>query len=317
MHDIERGFRIDGRRIDWGATLETVAAKLAAPRQGERIGYTTLRVPCGEAYGFDALAVELSGYGLSRPVTALAFDLALPEGGRIEPECWTGPLVGMLGSPREQTVEDVADRSDPGAAVRYYFNWERGDVSVGLSVFGGPRETPEGRSAAILWVSWSIDRAASPFLPEWRAACESLAVAAKHPSGVRTFQLGLDQHPLHGGAGSDRRAWLALAAPDILLTPAPIAAGLSKRRFALWSNAQMKVHCLSTRWDSVIWDAGAGPRIDWWHVLPAKGPGQSALHAGNWSVVDFFDSTSVPDAIGALDSIPGVKVNRLDGGYDC
>jgi hypothetical protein len=52
-------------------------------------------------------------------------------------------------------------------------------------------------------------------------------------------------------------------------------------------------------------------------VLPAKGPGQSALHAGNWSVVDFFDSTSVPDAIAALDSIPGVKVKRLDGGYDC
>jgi hypothetical protein len=324
MHDFERGFRIDGTQIGWGATMAEAAEKLRQPAEGERVGYSQLRVGCRAVSGFDSVGAELSGHGLSRPVTAIAYDLALPADGPIEPRFWTGPLCKMLGKPDKETIEDIGDRSNPGDAVRFYCNWERGDFSVGLSVFGGPREVEGGVAAAILWLSWRIERAAAPFLADWRTACESLAVAAKDATKPRIFQVGFDQHALHGGgrepagkAKLAREAWLALAAPDVLLTPPAIGSKLSKRQFALWSNLDMKVHCLSTRWDSIIWDAGVTPRIDWWLVLPAKGPGQSSLHAGNWSVMDFTNSSSVPEAVEALDRIPGVKVNRLDGGYDC
>lgn len=322
MADFERGFRIDGRLIGWGTDLAAAASRLGAPAEGKRIGYTSIRVPCARAYGFETIAAQLSGYGLSRPVTALAYDLALPAGGTIEPQFWLGPLGERLGAPTSETVEDVGDRS--GDAVRHYANWERGDLSIGISVFGGPRPVEGGVSGATLWLSWAIERAAAAFLPAWHAACESLAVAARDAAAPRIFRLGFDQYALHGDGSEPtgearlkREAWLALAAPDILLTPQPVARRLSSRQFALWSNPGMRVHCLSTRWDSVIWDDGAASKIDWWHVLPAKGPGQSSLHAGSWSVVDFTDSTSVPAAIEALEAIPGVTISRLDGGYDC
>jgi hypothetical protein len=324
MRDFERGFRIDGRLVAWGATLAKAAEKLGLPAHGPRLGYSTLNVCCGKACGFAAVGAELTAYGLSRPVTAVACDLAPPAREPAEPQVWTRPLAALLGPASEETTEEVGGRREPADVVRYYANWDRGDFSVGLSVYGGPRQVEGGVSPARLWLSWSTERAAAPYLAEWHAAGASLAVAARGAEGLRTFQLGFDQHALHGDgrepagkAKLSREAWLALAAPDILLTPAPVAKRLSKRQFALWSNPGMKVHCLSTRWDSVIWDDGASPKIDWWHVLPAKGPGQSALHAGNWSVVDFADSTSVPDAIRALEAIPGVRVNRLDGGYDC
>lgn len=324
MRDFERGFRIDDTMVDWGATLAEVAAALGVAVQAPRIGYSTLNVRCGIACGFAAVGAELSGHGLSRPVTGLACDLAPPEREPGEPRAWAGPLAALLGPPSEETVEEVADGQDPADAVRYYANWDRGAISVGLSVYGGPRQVEGGVSPARLWLSWSLERAAVPYLAEWHAAGASLAVAVRNLAGLRTFGVGFDQHALFrdsrlpaAKAKLAREAWLALAAPDVLPTPAPVAKRLSKRQFALWSNPAMKVHCLSTRWDSVIWDDGASPKIDWWHVLPAKGPGQSALHLGNWSVIDSTDSTSVPDAIRALDAIPGVRVNRLDGGYDC
>lgn len=324
MHDFECGFRIDGVLIDWGATLATAAETVGAqPDDDAGIGYSQLRVPCARAYGFETLAAELSGHGLSRPVTALAYELSPPADGGAEPEFWAQPISRMLGAPNKESVEDVSDRPNPWDSVRYYAHWDGADFSVGLSIYGALREVPEGRSAGTLWLSWSTERAAQPYLPDWRAACESLAVAARGAVSVRTFSLGLDHYALHGdgaeptGRAKQRReANLALTAPDLLVTPAPIADRLSPRMFALWSNPDTKLRCLSTHWDSVIWDEGAARTIDWWHVLPAKGPGQSSLHVGNWRVIDFADSSSVPEAVRVLEGIPGVTVNHMEG-YDC
>jgi hypothetical protein len=257
----------------------------------------------------------LSGGGRMCPV-----DGAL---GRVEPEHWIRRISDRLGAPTKESVEGSGDRPNPWDTVAYYANWSGKDISVGLSIYGALREVQEGRSAGTLWLNWSTERAAAPYLAEWRAACESLAVAAKGAVDVRTFSLGLDQRAHHGNgqepkgnARLKREAELALTAPDILITPPLIAERLSSRTFALWSNRAMKLHCLSTRWDSVIWDEGAERKVDWWHVLPAKGGGQSSLHVGNWSVIDHTDSRGVPAAADALEGIPRVSVNRLED-YDC
>ena len=324
MHDFERGFRIGDLPIDWGTTLAD-AARIAGvrPAGAKRIGYSSLRAPCPGAYGLGTLSVEMTGYGLSRPVTALAYELLPPPGSAVEPEIWTAPIGAILGAPSRESVEDMSDRPNPWDSVAYYAQWDAGDVSVGLSVYGALREVPEGMSAGTLWLNWSTELAAVPFLPEWRAACEGLAVAAKGARQIRTFPLGLEQCAYHGDgtepagrARQLREANLALTAPDVLLTPKPIAERMTSRMFALWSNPDMKVHCLSTRWDSVIWDEGSAREIEWWHVLPAKGAGKSALHVGNWSVLDYTDSTGVPEAASALEAIRGVTVYRRED-YDC
>jgi hypothetical protein len=325
MHDFARGFRIDGALVEWGATLAAAAEMFGLSTQEcSEIGYETLRVPCKSAYGFQTLVAEVTAYGLSRPVTALAYELAPPAGGPIEPRFWTGPLTAMLGRPSRESIEDVSDRSNPWDAVRYYAGWQSADFSVGLSVYGALREVPEGRSAGTLWLNWPIEKAARPYLEEWRAACDALKAAAKGASGIRTFRIGFDQHATHSdgsepvaSAPRPRDAQLALTTPDILRTPAVIAERLGPRDFSLWSNPDRKLRCLSTRWDSVTWTDDAPPVIDWLHVRPAKGPGQSSLRLGHWSVIDAVNSSSVRDAVAALEALPRVRVNRVDGGYDC
>ncbi len=324
MMDFERGFRIDDKPIAWGTSLADAARIVGVRPSGiGRIGYSSLRVPCGQAWGFGTLSAQLTGHGLSRPVTSLAYELLPSAGGAVEPGLWTGVLKERLGPPVREEIEDVSGRPDPWDAVGYYANWDRDDYSVGLSIYGALREVPEGMSAGTLWLSWSTELAAAPFLAEWRSACEGLAVAAKGSGPVRTFSLGINQYACRsdgseprGKARLRREASIALTAPDVLLTPKPVAERLTPRMFALWSNPHMKLHCLSTRWDSVIWDEGAAREIDWWHVLPAKGGGRSELHVGNWSVFDYAGSTGVRDAAAALAAIRGVTVNYRES-YDC
>jgi hypothetical protein len=325
MRDLDRGFRIDGIPVDWGTTLAAAADLFGVRPEGcRRIGYSTLSVPCRSAFGFATICARMTGYGLSRPVTTLACELAPPAGGPPEPEVWSGTLSRLLGKPVRETVEDVSDRPNPWDAVRYHASWEGTDCSVSLSVYGALRAVPEGKSAGTLWLGWSIEKAAGPFLPLWRAACAALAVATKGARLLGTFTLGYDQHPkfadgaiVAGKGGGRREAWLALAAPDVLETPEALTRRLSRRQFALWSNPKMSVHCLSTRRDSVIWDDGASPAIEWLQVRPAKGAGQSALGLGNWSVSDVAGSAALRDAVAALETLPGVRVRRVDGGYDC
>lgn len=324
MYDFERGFRIGDVLVDWGTTLADAAEAVGAPAtDARRIGHSTMRVACPHAYGFDTLSAQMTAYGLSRPVTALAYELLPPAGGEVEPAFWTRPISDGLGAPAKESIEDVSGRPNPWDAVSYYANWNGGDFSVGLSVYGALRKVPEGLSAGTLWLSWSTELAAVPFLAEWRSACEGLAVAAKDAGAIRTFSVGIDQYAYRsdgseprGKALGLREATIALTVPDVLLTPKPIAERLTPRAFALWSNPGMRVHCLSTRWDSVIWDEGAAREIEWWNVLPAKGGGRSELHVGNWSVFDYAGSTGVRDAAAALAAIRGVTVNYRES-YDC
>jgi hypothetical protein len=323
MDGIATGFRIDDTLVPWGTTMAAAADLVEAEAIGDAgVGYSTLRVICRRVYGFDTLAAEMTGYGNSRPVTALAYELCPPQGAAVEPDYWAAPITHALGAATQQSVEDVSGRGDPSGSVRYYASWNGGDVSVGLSIYGALRQIPEGRSAGTLWLSWSLERAAVPYLAAWRTATASLAVAVRGAGPLSIFTLGLEQFAQHGDGGDPgearqrREAELALTSPDLLATPPAIAQQLSKRSFALWSNPGMKVHCLSTRWDSVIWDAGSSLTVERWETLPAKGPGESALHVGDWRVRDRSESRVIADAAEALLRIPGVSINR-SGGYDC
>jgi hypothetical protein len=311
MHDIEKGFRIDGRLIPWGTTMERAAALVGVDASSlPAIGYHALRAACHEGLGFRTLAAELSGNGASRPVTGTTWELAPLDDEVDDPAFWARQIEGHLGPPDQLSIQ--ADAVGPNS-VRHYTNWDRGDVAVGVSVYAALREVPEGLSAGMMWLSWSVEKAAEPFMAERRAACASLAVAAKEAEPFTVFNLALDLHPQGVGKGSRRESWLALHSPDILLTPPAVARRLDKRCFALWSNRRLKVHCLSTLWDSIIWDEGAKRKIAWWHTLPARGAGQSALHVGDWHVSDVTDSPGVAAAVEALERIPGVVLERWEG----
>lgn len=321
MHEIDHGFRIDGRLIPWGATMASAAAEAGLSFDGGGgIGYAQMRARCTSAYGFDTLAAEMGGFGADRPVTGVSYELALPGDGDMSAERWMTPLRHAFGAPVQDETEDVPDDATASSRVRRYADWNGGEVSIGLSVYGAPRVVPEGRSAGALWLSWSHVRAATPYLPSWRSACAALAVAARGATDMRVFTLQMAHNAMHLGTGRDaelmRASQLALAAPDVLDTPLAIATKLSPKQMAIWRNPGMKVACLSTRRDSRMWDEGAAVEAIHQVTRPAKGGGMAGLHLGRLSVYDLYGSRAVEEAAAALAGMPGVTVRREED-YDC
>jgi hypothetical protein len=322
MHEIARGFRLDGRLIAWGTTMASAAAEAGIVMAGDgRVAYTRLRARCSRAYGFDVLSAEMGGFGGDRPVTSLSYELSLPGDGSMEPEHWLAALRHAFGPPqRDQT--DAIDEGDPhaGSRVRRYASWQAGEVALGLSVYGAPRQVPEGRSAGTLWLSWAHVHAAAPYLPSWRSACAALAVASRAAEDVRIFTLDMAPGAMHAGTGRSaalqRASELALTAPDVLDTPLEIAARLTPARVALWRSRQHRIACLSTRHDSRMWDEGQPPEIVHQVTKPAKGGGMAGLHVGRLSVFDVYGSRAIDELAAALAAMPGATVRRVED-YDC
>lgn len=319
MHEIERGFRLDGRLIAWGTTLAGAAAEAGIVLADDgRIGHRQIAARCSRAYGFDALSAAMTAAGGDRPVTALAYELALPGDGAMEPGRWTGPLEHAFGPPLEEGTEAVPDDATASSRVRHHARWKGGDVALGLSIFGAPRQTADGRSAGTLWLNWSHERAAVPYLPVWRAACAALAVAARGAGDMRIFSLGLKQHAAFGAAPGPlaRASERALCAPDLLDTPPTIALLVSPRQVALWRNRGLGLACLSTHGDSFMWDEGSPLEVTHQVTKPAKGGGLCGLHAGRLSVYDAYGSGAIAEAAAVLAGLPGVRVNLVED-YDC
>jgi hypothetical protein len=322
MHEIDSGFRIDGRLIPWGTTMASAAteAGLAMPR-GNVVAYTRLRARCSRAYGFDTLAAEMGGFGADRPVTSLAYDLALPDDDGMDPERWMAPVRHVFGKPEREDTEDILSTDAYASSrVRHYASWQAGEVSLGISIFGAPRDVGVGRSAGTLWLSWPHAKAAIPYLPSWRSANASLSVAAKGATEMRVFTLQTTPRAMHLGTGRsaahNRACELALTAPDVLDTPLEIARHLKPAQLALWRNREQKLLCLSTRFDSRLWDEGAPVEITHQVTRPAKGGGMAGLHLGRLSVYDVHGSVAIDEAAAALAEIRGVVVNRVED-YDC
>jgi hypothetical protein len=322
MHEVARGFRLDGRLIAWGTTMASAAAEAGIVMADDgRVTYTRLRARCSRAYGFDVLAAEMGGFGGDRPVTSLSYELSLPGDDSMDAERWLAPLRHALGPPEREETEAIAE-GDPHAEsrVRRHASWSAGDASVGISIYGAPRRVPEGRAAGMLWLSWAHIHAATPYLPSWRSACAALAVAARASEDMRIVTLAMAPGAMHRGtgrnAGLQRASELALTAPDVLDTPLEIAARLKPGGVALWRSRQHRIGCLSTRHDSRMWDEGSPPEIVHQVTRPAKGGGMAGLHLGRLSVYDVYGSRAIDEMAQALAAMPGATVRRVED-YDC
>lgn len=322
MHEIDSGFRLDGRLIPWGTTMASAAADAGIAFAGDgSVAYTRLRARCSRAYGFDTLAAEMGGFGGDRPVTSLAYELALPGDGSTDAERWIDPVCHAFGAPGRDETEDIpAGDAHASSRVRRYAHWQSGEASLGISIYGAPRAVSEGRSAGTLWLSWPHAKAAIPYLPSWRSACAALAVSARGAQDLRLFTVQVPPNAMHLGTGRNaahnRACELALTAPDVLDTPLDIATRLKPDQFAIWRNPEQKLACLSTRFDSRIWDEGSAVEVIHQVTKPAKGGGMAGLHLGRLSVYDFYGSRAIDDAAAALARMRGVAVRRVED-YDC
>lgn len=280
-------------------------------------------MPCAHAYGLPTLFACPSGPRPDRPVLYVRYDLA-DIAARNE-AAWAAAAIGEFGPPQRSERRPLPEAARPEDSVVLNANWTAGDFGIGLSVYGAPRRIGDVRSSGALWISWSEDAAAVPYLDDWRSRSEELAEAASGMTELRTYALARPADPAYG-SGEDgpedaetrlrRHRRICLYAPDLLATPERVSRRLDRSSFAIWVNATAGLWCASTLWESSAHALGRKVVAEWVELLPAKGAGYSMLQLGRWRVMSRQGSTEIAGAVEMLRLLPGVRIDRHEG-FDC
>ena len=215
-----------------------------------------------------------------------------------------------MGQPDEVTRDDSPEAANENTVV-LHADWHRDKARIGLSLYGARRPSEFGDALGALYLSWADrDAAARPFLPAWIAANDA-AVSDAEGARLRVFSVRYDLYDDDYPPPSP--AALALQSPHVLLTPAAIAARLGKTTFALWSDAAGSRWYLSTARTTVQLGGEETSALHFYDVAPARGGGFTEIGTASWSVRDVHGSTSMKDAVEALEAIPGLTIERAAG----
>lgn len=316
MDELSQGFRIDGRLIAWGTILGEIAGTFGVHLLG-RSTDRSLQLACGTAYGFPTLSAALDGPAEDRPVLNVSYELVPPRAGA---GALVEALVQRFGQPGSSGRQAPPPRSDPSGAVVEWAQWDLGEITAGVSIYGAPRVVQGGRSAGMLWLRWAEEAAAEPYLESWLQQSAELARVASGLSAIEMFELSIPQSPPFfeeaRGEEADRQrfAHLSLYRPSLCITPPQVASRLSRNSVAIWSAGAL--WCVSTQWHSL--PLGADRPVVAKHVelMPAKGSGMVYLEVGEWSARDAYSSTQMGRIADSLGQVPGVTVSHSSD-YDC
>lgn len=301
MDNWTSGFRVDEAFHPWGTLFD-----VAAPGRVEQ-GYASAELPCRSAYGFATIYAELTAPRPDRPVTTVAYELA--ETGTA-PRHLFAELVQRLGPPDDVSRDEGPERANENS-VALHANWKRDKVAIGLSLYGAPRPSDFGDGLGKLYLSWiERDIAAAPFLAEWTRANQAVAAAA---AGARIKVFAVRYAICEDDAEPLSPVALALSTPELRLTPPAIAARLAPTTFALWSDANAAHWYLSTARSTVLLGGPETSRVHFHDIAPARGGGFTEIGTASWSVRDAHGSSSMKDALAALEAVPGLQIDRHAG----
>jgi hypothetical protein len=309
MIEPEQGFAIDDAEYRWGTTPGGILGMGALPYS---TGYFHRDLDCRAAFGFPAAGVTVSAPAADRPVLSVSYELAAAWLSRSRHQRWLDPLRSRFGPPDSEEHQDLRAYPDPSSGVAHWARWRRPMIDIGLSIYGGTRTSPRGRSAGLVYVAWGdISVAAAPYVADWRAQTAMLAQSAAAIAAFRRFDVPMPLRPA-GSCTAAFEEWRALHSRNLLATPAPVRERLSTDSFALWQ-AGDGAWALSTAWDTVVLQRTAS--VTWTEIMPAKGGGHSGLSVEGWSITMPHGTASIAAAAAALKALPGVQVVE-ESGYD-
>jgi hypothetical protein len=101
--------------------------------------------------------------------------------------------------------------------------------------------------------------------------------------------------------------------PELVLTPPAIAGRLAPTTFALWSDSAATHWHLSTARSTVLLGGPETSRVHFYDIAPARGGGFTEIGTASWSVRDAHGSSSMKDALEALEAMPGLQIDRHAG----
>ena len=297
VEDWAQGFRLGDRLHPWGTRFDALVTG-----DHTKQGWCFHSLPFNEAYGFATTHAELMAPRLNRPVVQLFYSLAACSAG----DDVLTRLVNNLGQPDQISRGEVPPFAAPSGAVVLNATWKHPTTSIGLSIYGAHRTSEFGVGKGIIYLTWDdVEAAGAPFIGAWRRANEAVAWAAvsAHPT---VFHL---QRPIFDPAKSAESAHeRALNAPELLETPATIAASLGSTGFALWQGGD--AWFLSTARATVPLGTPDTSIVEFTELAPARGSGSTGLRVGIWAVDDPWRSQTIADAVSALGRVPGLKIEH-------
>lgn len=293
------GFRIDDLLLPWGTTHAALRQALAARVDADAgpSGGDLLR--CADACGFAAIALECGPGSERQPLRVLTWQLAPydPKRPVADPRHWTDAIVAALGPPQDVQEADAEEREGAGeGTVLYYANWESGDWSVGLSVFGGQRPETHGVSAAYLYLSWNdTDSAARALLPQVQQRQQRVdAISGGGVEWIRQ-QLQYEINPICSAEdAASRLLERALSDGPHCDTPKAWAGRLGDKDVAFWRRSDGSAWGLCSRHDTLLFERGqTDVEVNWHNRLPNRFGGQMELDIGGLHLMDQHSSKAL------------------------
>lgn len=296
--DWSQGFRLGDVLHRWGARLD------ASATDRTRQGWCFQSLPCAEAYGFATTCAELMAPRINRPVVQLFYRLCARSTG----EDVLAQLVSRIGRPDQIGHSEVPPLANPSGVVVLNATWRHHATSVGVSIYGAHRTSDSGVDMGMIYLTWDdVEAAGAPYVDAWRRANEGLARAAATAQPT-VFHL---QRPIFDPAKSPESAHTrALNSPELLETPATIAAPLGLKGFALWLGGD--AWYLSTARATVLLGTPETSIVQFTELAPARGCGSAELRVGIWAVRDTWRSPAIDDAADVLSRVPGLVVEHQE-----
>ena len=221
MDNWTSGFLIDEAFHPWGTLFDA-----AAPGRVQS-GYASVKLPCRSAYGFATVYAEPAAARPDRPVTTVTYELA--DTGTA-PRYLFAELVKRLGPPDEVTRDDSPEAANENTVV-LHADWHRDKVEdrpVPLRRADDRRNSAMALGRPLSLLGRAAMPPLHPFLPPGSPPTAAAASAAEG-ARLRVFSVRYDIYD--DDYPSPSPAELALQSPDVLLTPAAIAARLGNDDF--------------------------------------------------------------------------------------
>ncbi len=316
--DVTKGFHIADRFVPWGTEMRDVPSFAGQPVPRDDFAHRIdLAFSTPSAFGLPAIVASVRGPEQNRPATTVEYELLSAGSPDDNATAWLGELTSLLGPPADVGRADMRDLPVPSSGVTRWASWRQGDVTVGLSVYGGTRAVRKHRSGGLLWMKWADVAAARPYVKAWQKAAADFDAASGDATVLGRFDLSQSQYPRYAMTDApegERAAGLVLYAPDILPTPVRIAAQLTAKQIAVWATAERL--CLSTRHDSHAWPRGTAFDVRSVNGKPAKGGGYTVLTVGPFWIQDWHASQGLAAAAELLAGQPGARLVSSEE-YDC
>lgn len=318
MIDISDGFAVGGQVLPWGTTL--AAALMQFPGVIEKGGRSAKFQPAGVLGLDEILFVTLYAPALDRPVMQAWYALAnAPDVDLIE------SVSRIFGPPVAQNDRDLSAYAQPMWAVRQTVEWQAAaGFGVGMSIYGAPRETPDGLSAGVLYIHWDDEvAAAAPYLAvmtefeHWLEACATRAEIVynetleenQRPWGIFPGEVDASVN------AALLRARRCLRMRQLYQTPPALAESLQPNQALVWKDVSDSIWCISTCYETVCFPLGQQVTVAHVNLLPAKGAGGSWLDISALGLRSSAKSPALVRLAGFLRDEMGAQVSFVED-YD-